>query len=396
MSPVAATLPWQLAPDLPWHVLTSPLERWADQPTFVLGEYTFIVLALLALWHARRSGRAHVLAWLAAIVAGTSNDVIFMALPLVDNFWQAQATVMLTPRLPLYIPCVYVTFMYLPTVAVWRLRMPLIPAGMLAGLVAILFYAPYDIVGAKFLWWTWHDTDLPIATRLFGVPVGSTLWVITFVATFYWLLTRILDGDPQVSTTTSAKGLLAVAALTSLLMVLQMTALQQLDGGAPGLRALAAASATYAAVAAWGLRAARPREAPSSHDRVLLAGIAAYFAILIFLIAAFDPATHRSTSLHQTVGECHVEATDITGAVRYEFLCLDDFDEDFSFDCLPTPPRDGEQWYTVCGRAHTDRAAWIAAVAGLGALGLAAFWILLAWVRPRRPDPSAPLDRSRR
>ena len=30
------------------------------------------------------------------------------------------------------------------------------------------------------MWWTWHDTDAPIAYRILGVPVGSTVWVITF------------------------------------------------------------------------------------------------------------------------------------------------------------------------------------------------------------------------
>ena len=43
-----------------------------------------------------------------------------------------------------------------------------------------MIYAPYDLTGIKYLWWTWHDTDAPIAHRLLGVPVGSTVWVITF------------------------------------------------------------------------------------------------------------------------------------------------------------------------------------------------------------------------
>ncbi len=30
--------------------------------------------------------------WIASIVAGTANDAIFMALPMVDNFWQVQRT----------------------------------------------------------------------------------------------------------------------------------------------------------------------------------------------------------------------------------------------------------------------------------------------------------------
>jgi hypothetical protein len=40
--------------------------------------------------HASRQGRRHVAIWVAAFTAGTSNDAIFMMLPMVDNFWQAQ------------------------------------------------------------------------------------------------------------------------------------------------------------------------------------------------------------------------------------------------------------------------------------------------------------------
>ena len=38
----------------------------------------------------------------------------------------------------------------------------------------------FNIEGAKFLWWTWHDTDAPVRDRLFGAPVGSSCWVFTF------------------------------------------------------------------------------------------------------------------------------------------------------------------------------------------------------------------------
>ena len=82
-----STLPWELAPDLPWRFFTPPSEKWATQPSFVVCEYLFIVLAALCLWHARRqaddgtSARArHTIAWFAALLAGTANDVIFMAL----------------------------------------------------------------------------------------------------------------------------------------------------------------------------------------------------------------------------------------------------------------------------------------------------------------------------
>ena len=104
--------------------------------------------------------------WLSALFTGSSNDAIFMALPLVDNFWQSQACIMLTPRMPLYIPCVYVVFMYTSAVGAWRFKLPLLSQvgqkligtfsdkstfrifqAALAGLMGEIIYAPYDITG---------------------------------------------------------------------------------------------------------------------------------------------------------------------------------------------------------------------------------------------------------
>jgi hypothetical protein len=364
---------------VPWQPFTSPAEKWAMQPSFVVGEWLFVVLAAIALWHAAKCGRAHVLVWVGALVAGTANDLLFMALPVVDNFWQAQATVMLTPRLPLYIPCVYVCFMYLPTVAVWRAGLPPLAGAAATGLLAAVFYAPYDIVGADFLWWTWHDTDRAIEHRLLGAPVGSTMWVVTFVAVFSYLLRRVVDRGP-VDGRRFAVGLALVAGLSSLVMVLQITVLQQLDGGVPGPRGLVVLVVAYALVVARGWQS---RGGAERHvwDRVLFWAVASYFAVLLAIMAAFDPSTHVSTSVHQTYGPCHVEAKDITGHTRFEFLCAQDFDEDFSFDCVDALPAEGSQWYTVCGRAHEDLAVRLVAIAVLAALGIAAFRGLLA---PRR------------
>src|SRR5690606_7301009 len=190
----------------------------------------------------------HLLVWVAALIAGTVNDAIFMALPLVNNFWQAQGQIMLVPRMPLYIPCVYVCFMYYPTVSVRRLGLSALPQAALTGMVACLFYAPYDIVGAKFLWWTWHDSDPPTAVRLLGAPVGSSLWVLTFVAAFAWLLDRGLKTGQAVTAKTFALAFALVAGCTTLLMMLQMTVLQQLSGGTPGALSLAGGWLIYAIV----------------------------------------------------------------------------------------------------------------------------------------------------
>lgn len=367
---------------LPWQSFMSPLSQWAVMPSFLLGEIMFMICTVVALVHAIRSGRDHVLIWIAALIAGTANDMIFMALPLVDTFWQAQATIMLTPRLPLYIPCVYVCFMYYPTIAVRRLRLPAIPQAAATGIVACLFYAPYDIVGAKFMWWTWHDTDPTIAVRILGAPVSSSLWVLTFVGAFAWLNDRAIARDPAVGNRSFAIGFALVAAFTTLLMMLQMTVLQQLDGGTPGYFAFVGGWAVYLGLVLWGRRSVNP-EPQRPDDRLLFGAAIFYFVTLIAIMASFDPATHRSTGVHQEVGECYVEVADFTRNVRHKYLCARDFDEDYGFECVDTLPADGARWYTVCGRAHQSFAAWMLGVGLLGAIGVGLFTLLLGPGRRR-------------
>jgi len=367
--------------EIPWQVLRSPLEQWAVLPSFLVGELLFYALAIVTLVHAVRSGRDHVLFWVGALLAGTANDLIFMALPLVDNFWHAQATVMLTPRLPLYIPCVYISFMYVPAVAARRLGMRLLPTAAATGIAAVLFYAPFDITGAKLLWWTWHDTDLPVATRILGAPASSTLWVLTFAGAYSLLLGAALRRDPEVSNKTFALGLALVAGLATVVMVLQITVLQQLDGGAPGYLALGVGVAAYAIAAGLGLRSASPEPA-RVEDRALFGVVVGYYAALLLTLALSDPAAHRSAGVHQEVGECYVEARDIAGLVRHRYLCASDYDEDFTFDCVDAPPPEGTAWYTVCGRPHRAYGTWLAGVSVIAALGSAAFAALL-WIRLR-------------
>ena len=35
---MAPRLPWDIARDVPWHLLKSPVEQWRDQPSFLVGD----------------------------------------------------------------------------------------------------------------------------------------------------------------------------------------------------------------------------------------------------------------------------------------------------------------------------------------------------------------------
>ena len=132
----------------------------------------------LAFLHARFMGAIDL--WFASWICGTANDVFFMFLPFCDN-WQAQATIMLTPRLPLYIVSMYVVMIYYSNTAARRFGFasPLAEA-MMTGLLMSLLYGVYDLNGPRFLWWTWHDSDAAIYERLGRAPVGSTMWILTY------------------------------------------------------------------------------------------------------------------------------------------------------------------------------------------------------------------------
>ena len=367
-----------MSTDWPWRVLADPAAAWAAQPTFVLGQLLFVALALLAGLHAWRSGAETRFIWVGALLAGTANDLIFMALPLVDNFWHAQGLVMLTPRLPLYIPCVYICFLYLPTVAARRWGLSRWRTVGLTGLAAVLFYAPFDIVGPPFLWWTWHDTDATLGARILGAPCSSTLWVLTFSGAFAGLVDWALRGVETVDRRMAVVGMGRLLALCTLLMMVQMTALQQVDGGSPGFGALAVGLVIYGLLA---VRGARP-VVPAASRSWLAWVVPAYFAVLLGLGVAGTPETHRSAGVHQPLGACEVTWVDITGLSRQRYLCVTDYEEPFSLSCPDRPGQD-DTWYTVCGVADPERTAWVGGLTTVAALGALVFGLLFGSRRRR-------------
>jgi hypothetical protein len=164
-------------------------------------------------------------------------------------------------------------------------------------------------------------------------------------------------------------------------MMVQLTVLQQLDGGIPGVLGLVTVVVLYGALVARGWRARAHRELAS--DRLLRGMIVAHFVTLAGVMAVFDPATHVATGVHQTYGPCGVEATDIVGLRRHEFVCAAELDEAFDFHCVDELPAEGAQWYTVCGTAHRDFAATMLAIAALGVIGIGVFARVLTGVSTR-------------
>ena len=267
---------------------------------------------------------------------------------------------MLTPRMPLYIPCVYVVFMYTSTVACWRLGLPLLSSVCLTGLMGEMIYAPYDITGIKFLWWTWHDTDAPIRHRLLGVPIGSSVWVITFTACFQFWVTLTIKS--QTCPARQVLGVVVTSLLSTPLMMLQMAVLQavSLDSqGLPSLNSLLAVLIIYSAVTAFSWSSRRLEPSSSLSSWLLMVSLEWYYLLLVANMFSSDPTKHLSSGVHQQLGDCSRTEADLAGHMRQVFLCRETHSQDWSLQCddLCSENMFGDcdtqtdSWYTVCGQS---------------------------------------------
>jgi hypothetical protein len=131
---------------------------------------------------------------------------------------------------------------------------------------------------------------------------------------------------------------------------------------------------------------------PSSGRKWLQLGVFAHCTVLLLILLLADPQAHLSVGVHQTYGDCGVEAVDYSGQMRHVYICEQDSDEDFSFYCptftsyykdrLGTSPSSTmtefgplqrlaanelpfnmSEWYGICGRPKEP--AWTVATAGL-------------------------------
>ena len=76
---------------VPWKYVDLSVGK--RMPSFVVNEFLWILVAVSCLSHAMtrktlQSRRRHLILLISAVLGGVANDIIFMYLPLVDNFWQ--------------------------------------------------------------------------------------------------------------------------------------------------------------------------------------------------------------------------------------------------------------------------------------------------------------------
>lgn len=391
--------PFANATGLTWLVrFVSVQEIWRLHPTSLCHELDFYVGALLTLVHALRVGGRFPYLWLTTILHGLVLENLTFILPDVNNFWHHQGTVtLLGGRLPLHILMLYPTFIYTASAAVAKARLPTYIRPFAVGVCAVLMDMPYDIMGIKLLWWTWHDTDPNIGDRTYYVPWTSYYFHATFAAslTFFNFLLRkvIVHKHPDDAQSGSVPREVLVCVLSSffgfsggvLLFIPFYHPMHDVLG--VHTECIVIPLLFTFALISWSADR-KPTTESRSHKSikpdVLVLLVIFHYALYVLLVIFAEPEKSVVVGLHEKIGPCN-ETTLIRtpfGQVlkRRKYFCATDYDEPLDFHCTKTgvaPPSEGHYWYTICGTPYGNHSEYIFVVSCVCALASFVYFQLL-------------------
>lgn len=286
------------------------------------------------------------------------------------------------------------------------------------------------MVGAKLLWWTWHDSDSAFEHRWLHVPLASNLFVLTQCWSWATLLRVGLDriaaarrrnAGPGTTSGVDGTGPVTVAEAVSVLwlccwtvpgMLLMLPLVQVVaslgtvpppstDFAALVFAVTALVMGGVASLAASGWR--KYPEAPgggSDEEGGGLGWLAAvgvvHFGTLALTATQFDSAAQASTGVHQTVGDCAAKERDFAGE-RFTYICPEQHGArwaDFRLGGCgagavdPSNGGPASQWYTVCGTQMSPawRADALAIIGGCSVAFAVALGVAAGCAPPRDPQ----------
>jgi hypothetical protein len=261
------------------------------------------------------------------------------------------------------------------------MHLPWWAEGPAVGLGAVMLDMPYDLMGIKLVWWTWHDTDPNIYDRMYWVPWNSYYFHASFACSFVWILN--LSRKYLVPETYDWKkfgreflcvflaGTLAFWGGTIQFSLLYHP-LHDFFGVHSELTSTIFLSFYMLIVWIGDRRNTNPESRNQNRywfDELSLA-VCFHYMFYMILVCVADPANIVADGLHQPIGPCNTtqKVQTPTGLIleKKKYLCVDNYDEGyFDFHCLPggKPPSliEGEplEWYAICGTPFANRAEYI-------------------------------------
>ncbi|XP_050391027.1 uncharacterized protein LOC126810101 isoform X1 [Patella vulgata] len=389
-----------------WIKFRNPNSIIKDHLSFFYCEVAFYIIAFLTFSHAFRVGGRYKWLWIASLLHGLTVECVSYFLPDIDNFWHAQSMVMLLgQRLPLHIVLLYPGFIYTAAIAVSQMKLRSWAEPFAVGLAVVLLDIPYDIMGIKLLWWTWHDDDPNIYDRHYWVPWTSYYFHAAFASSFTFIFNhsrRLLcqsTGKFQSSGCIIETICAVITGLFSMpLGVLQFVPIYHYFHDQLNIHTevcLLLLLATYVMIV-WS-----SDRVPYLNARIggvskrsileLIMIVLFHYSLYIYLVITEKPQYIQSTGYHQSIGSCTEKVPVKTpfGQVlsKRKHLCLLNYDEDvFNFKCLDKRPANGAEWYTICGTPYPNHLEYIIVVTAFCVFGL--FFYFQAMLRSGHLSPT--------
>jgi len=337
-------------------VFRSIFETWSHEREFLLFDLCMLGLSALCLRHALRKTQ-DLAVYLSVFVGGCAIDLIIRKIPQLSSFWQGQNWMeLLDYSEPAYILFgMYFVFQY-PAIQLARnLKMDWLSESAAAALLGTLIYHPYDIVGAKYVWWLWHRDDPLMTPAEFGVPVSSTFWTMAYtgaLAASFRIYTRS-DSAPFSGNPWCAAALVGpVAALGLMQVPFTVFYHPMIEGlGIDDLTTLHLFRALCVVLVLRGLVSRTAQRKVRMENILLLVVPLVCFCVLALVVCTFPPEQVQRHGLFQTFGDCKVREDAYFGwKQRSKFMCAEKGGRNavlWDFRCAKQP-KEGATWYTVC------------------------------------------------
>jgi len=346
-------------------VFRSLFETWAQEREFLIFDLCALSLSALCLYHSLRKAK-HFTLYLSIFFGGALIDLTIRKIPQLASFWQAQNWLeLLDYSEPAYILFgMYFVFQYPAIQLAQNMHLDLFGEASAAALLATMIYHPYDIVGAKYVWWMWHRDDPLMVPSELGVPVASTFWTMAYTgalaATLRWVV-----ASPRFEKWSATSRAMLIAPIASLgLMQVPFTFFYQplvLGLGVSEHRTLALFKIICLALVLRGLcfrGSKRFKKKIGVQNIVLLLVPLVCFAALFLVTTYFDPGQVERHGLFQTYGNCTIRESAYFGwKERAKFNCKESSGRNaelWDFRCVKKTPKKGDKWYTVCPKAFPD------------------------------------------
>ncbi|KAL5019048.1 hypothetical protein ScPMuIL_004770 [Solemya velum] len=383
-----------------WYVqFRSPKDIFEKHWSYLFCEFSVYLFAVLTLMHALKNGGRFRWLWLGTVLHGLTVECVSYFVPDIDNFWHAQSSIMLLgQRLPLHIICFYPALIYTASAAVAHMKLQSWAEPFAVGLTVVLMDVPFDIMGIKLLWWTWHDTDPNIYDRHYWVPWTSYYFHAAFASGFTFAfhgLRKLFSSETNKFRSAGFFTELVCCVLTGLLGfplgTLQFLPLYHPlhDGHGIHTEVCVLLILSVYAMIVWAddrrcgtkLKTSRNLKRGWFQSIVMWVTVILHYLTYIWLVVVEKPEKIQSDGLHQIVGPCNETEPVMTmyGELsKKKYLCLENYDEaifDFHCEKLLLPPM--TEWYRICGTPFPNHVEYICVVWAFCALGLHWFWQIL-------------------